>query len=225
MCARAALLAQRALRKERGPGFAGKPGPCDTVLRWLRAISIPNRQFGGRGGKSIETGKGGRSSAAGGLPAAAALGGGEDGGVVNGLTGRDRDRRCRRGCRRGGWQCGNGPAGAADAAGGASVRPSDAATEDAPIPGTVGSIKLAVPDAVMRWHRAGRQTDVRSRRREGVSSRPRRRRRSRTCLRQLWEQAGRYIRRHRVGAGTDRACGTRLRLRLPVRRLPAVGSA
>ena len=29
----------------------------------------------------------------------------------------------------------------------ASVRPSDAATEDAPIPGTVGSIKLAVPDA------------------------------------------------------------------------------
>ena len=59
----------------------GKPGPWNTVLRWLQAISIPNRQFGGRGGKSIETGKGGRSSAGGGLPAAAVLGGGVAGGV------------------------------------------------------------------------------------------------------------------------------------------------
>jgi hypothetical protein len=136
-----------------GRDFAGKPGPWDTVLRWLRAISIPNRQFGGRGGKSIETGKGGRSAAAGGLPAAAALGGGEDGGVgvVGGLTGAGTEIEgvAKAGGAAAG-DCGNGPARSADGGAVDSVRPSDAATDDAPIPGTVGSIKLAEPDAVVR---------------------------------------------------------------------------
>src|SRR5277367_5287554 len=102
---------------KKGRGFTGKPGPWNTVLRWIRAISIPNRQFGGRGGKSIETGKGGRSLASGGLPAAAALGGGVDGGVgvVDGLTGAGTEIEgvaLAAGAAAG--DCGNGPTRAAD---------------------------------------------------------------------------------------------------------------
>jgi hypothetical protein len=141
------------VRKREGRGFAGKPGPWNTVLRWLRAISIPNRQFGGRGGKSIETGKGGRSSVAGGLPAAAALGGGVagSGGEVDALTGADPEIVGEAEAAvavtggRGGDPAPAPAGGAVD-----SVRPSDAATEDAPTPGTDGSIKLAEPDAELR---------------------------------------------------------------------------
>jgi hypothetical protein len=138
---------------KKGRSFTGKPGPWNTVLRWIRAISIPNRQFGGRGGKSIETGKGGRSSAVGGLPAAAALGGDVVGGVDgvavlggsdNGVAGEGDAADDRLG------NIGSDPAPGPGEATVVSVRPRDAATEDAPIPGTVGSIKLAEPEAGLR---------------------------------------------------------------------------
>jgi hypothetical protein len=85
-------------------------------------MAILTRQFGGNGGMSIETGNGGRS------PDGGALWGLVAGGAAAGLVG---------------FTVGN--LGIPAPTGGAVVadRPSEAATDVDPIPGTVGSIVLA----------------------------------------------------------------------------------
>jgi hypothetical protein len=89
-------------------------------------------QPGGNGGKSIEAGNGGRSPPDGGLSVPDELAGDEPWLPV--------------GAAAGGLDCGSVRDPDVPAPDGvAVVRPSEAATDDDPMPGTVGSIKLARP--------------------------------------------------------------------------------
>ena len=129
-------MARESRSNEEGPKLRREARPWEKPLDCLFAMSPAlTCQFAGRAGRSIETGNGGRSPAGGGSPADGPPADGELGGPVAG-----------------------GPAGglvtcaAVDLtipapAGGAvvTVRPSEAATEVDPIPGTVGSITLAGP--------------------------------------------------------------------------------
>jgi hypothetical protein len=126
-------MARESRSNEEGPKLRREARPWEKPLDCLFAMSPAlTCQFAGKAGRSIETGNGGRSPAAGGMAAdGPPPGDGELGGpVAGGLV-----------------TCPAGDLTVPAPAGGAvvTVRPSEAATEVDPIPGTVGSIKLAGP--------------------------------------------------------------------------------
>ncbi len=117
-------MARERRSNEKGPGLLWEARPCEkSSCRLLATPTILMRQFGGNGGKSIETGKGGRSPS-GCAPFGVLAVGAAEAPVC--LTVGDIDIPA--------------PAGAAVVV----VRPSEAATDVDPMPGTVGSITLAL---------------------------------------------------------------------------------